>query len=188
MKCLILHCSPRKNGVTSTLLSAMEKEAAKRYETVRLDVNSLAIKPCTGCLKCRPDKKCILPADDAHRAGELIRGSDLILIGCPTYWGNMTGPLKALFDRNVPVFEYIDGWTLKPMLRGKRALLVVSSNVPFPLSLLSSQLGGTVRALKTVLKAGGVSVKGVLAVPNALSFDGKKDGLIARAVRMVRSI
>ncbi|OHD56837.1 MAG: hypothetical protein A2Y33_12780 [Spirochaetes bacterium GWF1_51_8] len=185
MKCLILSCSPRKKGVTSTLLTAMEAEASRRYETTRADVNSLDIKPCIGCEKCRPDKRCILPEDDAHRAAELIRGADILVIGSPTYWGNITAPLKALFDRNVPLIEYIDGWTLKPMLKGKRAILVVSSDAPFPFSLLSSQAGGTIRALKTILKAGGVSIKGILSVSGAETFEKRKERLIRRAVAML---
>src|SRR5512146_1957310 len=58
---LFLNASPRKHGVTSTLLRIMAEEASSGGAEVEwIDVNNLSIRPCIGCLKCRPDKKCIL--------------------------------------------------------------------------------------------------------------------------------
>ena len=104
MHVLILHASPRRKGVTSTLLSEIEAAIAHAHEIETIhDVN---IKPCIGCMKCRPDKSCVLPQDDAHALAEKVRWADFIIIGCPVYWGNMPGTLKLFFDRNVPLFEY----------------------------------------------------------------------------------
>ena len=70
---LFLNGSPRKAGVTSSLLRVIADEARSAGAEVEwVDVNNLSIRPCIGCLKCRPDKKCILPKDDGHRIGELI--------------------------------------------------------------------------------------------------------------------
>jgi multimeric flavodoxin WrbA len=152
---LFLNSSPRKNGVTATLLRNMEK-VLKKHGIERLDVNSLKMKPCTGCLRCRPDKACVLPRDDAHRAGELINGADAIVIGLPTYWGNMTGPLKILFDRNVPAIEFLGASLFpRPMQKGKPAAIVLSSTAPFPYNQLGSQSRGAIRAVKTILHAAG---------------------------------
>jgi multimeric flavodoxin WrbA len=92
---LFLNSSPRKNGVTTTILKTILeglKEGAPDkpglYEWI--DVNSLSIRPCIGCLKCRPDKICVLPEDDGHRIGDLIRNSIMLVIGTPVYWGNIT--------------------------------------------------------------------------------------------------
>ncbi len=166
---LILNASPRKNGITSTLLKIIAEEARSAGAEVEwVDVNNLSIRPCIGCLKCRPDKKCILPKDDAQRIGELIERCSGLVVGTPTYWGNMTGPLKLLFDRNVPVFEYYVLYSNripKPRHKGKKAAIVTASLSPFPYNLLPWEGRGALRAVKTVLNAAGFDIRKQINVP-----------------------
>jgi NAD(P)H-dependent FMN reductase len=166
---LILNGSPRKKGVTTTLLKIIADEArAAGAEVEWIDVNDLSIRPCIGCLKCRPDKMCILPRDDAHRIGELIERCSGLVVGTPTYWGNMTGPLKLLFDRNVTTFEdyILYTWRFpKPKHKGKKAAIVTASLAPFPFNQFPSQSRGALRAVKTVLNAGGFDIRGQINVP-----------------------
>ncbi len=112
MKTLILHGSPRKQGVTSQILDHFLTQLENHHEVENLHIHDQEIKPCIGCLKCRPDKRCVLPHDAAHDIAQKVDQADLLVIGFPTYWGNMPGPLKNLFDRCVPTFEYIDGMTI----------------------------------------------------------------------------
>lgn len=189
MTVLILNCSPRKRGVTTTILHAIAENAVASAEW--LDVNDLAIRPCIGCLKCRPDKTCVLPYDDAHRVGELIEKSDVLIIGTPTYWGNITGPLKLLLDRNVPTFEYIATGLPRPRQKGKKAILIIASSAPFPLNLLPSQSRGTIRALRTVLRAGGYRIVKTINVPNAPRFEREervRAAVLRKAERIGRGI
>jgi NAD(P)H-dependent FMN reductase len=186
---LILNCSPRKKGVTTSILRAIADGISTENQIEWVDVNKLSIKPCSGCLKCRPDKECVLPPDDGHRVGELLKASDLLIVGTPTYWGNITGPLKLLFDRNVPTFEYIDGRKLpKPNLKGKKAIIVIASAAPYPFNLLPSQSRGTVRALKTVLRAGGYKIVKTINIPNANHFDKIKAKMLAKAKTLGQSL
>src|SRR5512134_890111 len=168
MNVLIIHASPRRKGVTSTLLSEIEASIGSEHKIESVRISDLEMKPCIGCMKCRPDKPCILPQDDAQALAEKVRWADFIVIGCPVYWGNMPGTLKLFFDRNVPLFEYAEAKAIryipKPRLRGKRAALVVSSVGPYPYNLLRSQSGGTIGSLKTILKAAGVRIECVLNV------------------------
>jgi len=192
MNVLLIHASPRRKGVTSTLLSAIEAslDPAHQVETVR--ISDLDMKPCIGCMKCRPDQECILPRDDANVLAEKVRSADYIVIGCPVYWGNMPGTIKLFFDRNVPLFEYAEAKAIryipKPQLRGKRAALVVSCVAPFPYNLLRSQSRGTIGALKTILKAGGVKIEWVINVSDSYNFERKKDRYLRRARRLAASI
>ncbi len=166
---LMLNGSPRKNGVTASILKIIADEARSAGAEVEwVDVNDLSIKPCIGCLKCRPDKRCILPRDDAHRIGELIARCSGLVVGTPTYWGNMTGPLKLLFDRNVTIFEdyVLYTWRFpKPKHKGKKAAIVTASLAPFPFNQLPSQSRGAIRAVKTVLNAGGFTIRNKINVP-----------------------
>jgi multimeric flavodoxin WrbA len=188
MNVLIIHASPRRKGVTSTLLSEFQAAISPTHDVQTVRIQDLSIKPCIGCMKCRPDKPCILPQDDAQALAEKVRWADFIVIGCPVYWGNMPGTLKLFFDRNVPLFEYAEARAIryipKPRLRGKRVSLVVSSVGPYPYNLLRSQSGGTIGSLKTILKAGGVKIESILNVPDSYNFEKRKE----RYLKKVRKI
>jgi multimeric flavodoxin WrbA len=192
MNVLIIHASPRRKGITSTLLSEIEAAIAAPHKIENVRIHDLKIKPCIGCMKCRPDKTCILPRDDAHEFAEKVRWSDFIIIGCPVYWGNMPGTLKLFFDRNVPLFEYAEARAIryipKPRLKGKRAVLVVSSVGPFPYNLLRSQSRGTIGSLKTILKAAGIKIEGVLNVPDSYNFEKRKERYLRKAKRLAALI
>lgn len=188
MNILILNASPRRKGVTSILLDELSAGIVEKHNVETVRVHDLTMKPCIGCLKCRPDKICILPKDDAHALAGAVKNADVLVIGAPVYWGNMPGPLKIFFDRNVPLFEYCEArpirYVPKPQLKGKECVLIVSAGCPFPYSLLPSQCRGTIRSLKTILKAGGVKVISALQVPDAFNFEKKKE----RHLRRVRKI
>jgi NAD(P)H-dependent FMN reductase len=192
MKVLIVNASPRRNGVTSALLAEIETNISSTHSVETVQVVRLNMKPCLGCLKCRPDKECVLPHDDAHGLAHKVRESDLLIIGTPVYWGNIPGPLKIFFDRNVPLFEYVEAKPMNrippPRLKGKRAILVISSASPFPYHLLASQSRGAVRALKTILNSGGIRIEKTLNVPDSYNFSTKGQKYIQKARRIGISV
>ncbi|HTF99208.1 MAG TPA: flavodoxin family protein [Nitrospirota bacterium] len=185
---LMLNSSPRKTGVTSSLLRIVADEARSAGAEVEwVDVNSLSIRPCIGCLKCRPDKKCILPKDDAHRIGELLERCSALVVATPTYWGNMPGPLKLLFDRNVPVLEYYELYTWRfprPRHKGKPAAIITASLSPFPFNYLPSQGSGAIRAVKLVLNAAGFDVRRQINVPMTRNVAHIGERWLAKAGRL----
>ena len=75
-----------------------------------------------------------------------------------------------------------------PQLSGKKAFLVITSASPFPYNLLPSQSRGAVRALKTVLRAGGVRIVKTLNVPDSFNFPAKKQKYLEKARKIARSI
>jgi len=192
MRVLILNASPRRKGVTSALLTEIESSIASKHSVEAARICELKMKPCMGCLQCRPNKRCVLPEDDAHTLARKVRQSDLLIIGSPVYWGNIPGPLKIFFDRNVPLFEHAEAKPMnripKPQLKGKKAILTVSSAAPYPYNLLISQSRGTIRALKTILKAGGIKIETVLNVPDSYNFDSKKHKYLQKARNIGHSI
>lgn len=192
MNVLIIHASPRRKGVTSSLLYEIETAIAKAHKIETIRIQDLNMKPCIGCMKCRPDKICILPQDDAHVLAEKFRWADFIIIGCPVYWGNMPSTLKLFFDRNVPLFEFAEAKAIryfpKPQLRGKKAAFVVSSAGPFPFHLLRSQSRGTIGSLKTIFKAGGVRIEWIINVSDSFNFEKKKEGYFKKARQLAALI
>jgi len=184
MKILVLNGGPRRNGTTTTVLKELADAVGKNHEVQWVDVYGLEMKPCMGCLRCRPDGVCVLPEDGAHAVGKMIDDADALVVGSPTYWGNMTGPLKILFDRSVPRIEYIGGGLPKPNHKGKPGIIVTSSAAPLPFNLISSQSGGTVRSIKTVMKGGGYNITGVINVPNMARRTEIPEKYLKRARRL----
>mgnify|MGYP001140060068 CR=1 FL=1 len=163
MPILVLNGSPRKNGAVATLLSHVKEGVAQGHDTEWVDVYDLEMKPCIGCMKCRPDGECVLPEDDAHELGRRIRGADGLIVGTPTYWSNMSSPLKTLFDRNVPVFmgENDRGMPLARQ-KGKPAAVVTACSAPWPFNVILRSSTGAVRAVRAVLVAGGYRYLGTV--------------------------
>lgn len=153
-----LYGSANRTGKSSSMLEYFLSDI-QGHTVNKVKISELKMAPCRGCLKCRPDKICILPEDDAQRTGKLMEQSDLIIIGTPTYWGNIPGTLKMLFDRNVTSLEHFTPQGIPtPRMKGKQAIIIVSSAAPWPVYMLGSQAGGAVRALKTILKASGMTI------------------------------
>jgi NAD(P)H-dependent FMN reductase len=192
MKILILNASPRRKGVSSTLLSELATEIIDEHDVKIVRIQDLNMRPCIGCMKCRPDKICILPKDDAHSLAEEVKEADVLVIGSPVYWGNMPGPLKIFFDRNVPLFEYCEAKPIryipKPQLKGKLAVLIIPVGSPFPYNLLPSQCWGAIRSLKTILKAGGIRILSVQRVPDTFNFEKKSERYLRRMRKIARLI
>lgn len=163
MKLLIINASPRKNGNISKRLELMRDEAGRLGAEVSVEyAQAWKIRPCMGCMKCRTAKNCILSEDDAQRVLELIQECDALIVGSPTYWGNMPATLKLLFDRTV--YGLMDENSLAmpvPLHKGKKALIVCVSSTPWPFNILMNQSRGAVRAIREVLGTAGFKVSSI---------------------------
>ena len=188
MKTVILNGSPRKNGSTAAFLAIMKEKLSEAGQVEWFDAYNLTVKPCMGCMRCRPDGVCVLPSDDAQRVRAAIASAEAFVVGTPVYWNNMTAPLKAVFDRNVTLFEsFAKGWP-SPKLRGKRAVIVVSAGSPWPFSRL--RLGGSpARLLKTILHAGGgMKIVGKILISNAGSGAPLDSRVTAKAITVSKRL
>lgn len=158
MKILILNGSPRKNGSTTMILKRISEGIAPDHIVDWIDVFNLSVKPCSGCMRCRPNQECVISEDDAQITGRKINEADVLIVGTPVYWGNMAGSLKNLFDRNVTTFEDFSlGRFPKPRQKGKKAFIVAASAAPWPFNG-----NGAVNSIKKVLQGGGYRITGVI--------------------------
>jgi multimeric flavodoxin WrbA len=167
MNVLILNASPRKKGTIATLLRATVQGVKQAGHTTEwVDVYDLSIKPCSACMRCRPDGTCVLPADDAQAIGRKIQAADGLIVGTPTHWGNMSAPLKCLFDRNVPIFmrESPRGLPI-PRHKGKSAVIVTACTTPWPFNVIFAQSRGAIRAVKEILAYGGYTITAKVVKP-----------------------
>jgi len=187
MQVLALNGSPRKQGTVATLLRAVADAASASHEVEWVDVYDLEMRSCIACMKCRPDGECVLPEDDAHRVGRLISQAGGLLVGTPTHWGNMSSPLKLLFDRNVPVFmgESARGMPL-PKQKGKPAVIVTACAAPWPFNFIFPESRGAVRAVREVLRTGGYRLLGTVVKPGTKASPDVQPVLLERCARLGR--
>jgi hypothetical protein len=108
MKILILNGSPNQDkGNTGSMITAL-KEGLKveNPEIITKNVYQLEIKPCQGCVSCwiQTPGKCI-QKDDMENILPLIAESDILILATPVYVDGMTGQLKTLIERMIPLVK-----------------------------------------------------------------------------------
>lgn len=112
MKVVLINGSPRKNWNTHKLLIEAERgaiEAGAFTETIHL--YDLDYKGCVSCFACkRKGSKtngiCAI-RDDLRPVLERIVEADVLIIGSPIYYGNLTGETLAFTERLLfPIMQY----------------------------------------------------------------------------------
>ena len=102
MKALCIIGSPKNNGSTAYIVDKMiEGMKECGVESKRYCLGDANINYCLGCKKCYQDGKCI-QNDDMNKIMEDLKESDIVVVGTPDYWGDVTGQMKVYFDRNTP--------------------------------------------------------------------------------------
>lgn len=102
MKVVAFNGSPRKNGNTSAALQIVLDELKNEgIETELVHFGSEGIEDCTACLACvkNKDKRCIIDTDNLNLWIEKMMEADGVILGSPTYFGNVSGQMKAFIDR-----------------------------------------------------------------------------------------
>jgi len=189
VKILVLNGSPRRNGTVASLLKAVTESLSAEHAIEWIDVCNLDMKFCTACMACREKERCILPEDDAHIVGKKIQDADALVIGTPTHWGNMSAPLKLLFDRNVPVFmgESPRGMP-EPKQKGKRAVVVTACTTPWPFNFIFPESRGALRAVREVLHYGGYNIVGKITKPGTKKSNEISPLLAGKAHRLGKKL
>ncbi len=117
MKVVAFNGSPRTGGNTEFLLkTALAEIEEKGIETELIKVGGQVMRGCTACCWCREsdEKRCVIDTDPLNTYIEKMRQADAILLGSPTYFGDMTSEMKALIDRA--------GYIMRPNLELRRKL------------------------------------------------------------------
>lgn len=103
MRVIAVNGSPRKQWNTATLLQkALEGAASTGAQTELIHLYSLNYKGCVSCFSCK--RKGGVSGRCAMRDGlsgvlEKIIGCDVLLLGTPIYFGNITGAMQSFLER-----------------------------------------------------------------------------------------
>lgn len=104
MKVIAVNGSPRKKWNTATLLhKALDGAKSIGAQTEFIHLNDLNFKGCTSCFACkRKNSKHIghcAMKDDLTNVLEKILECDVLLLGSPIYFGNITGEMRSFLER-----------------------------------------------------------------------------------------
>jgi len=113
-KFLFISGSPRK-GNTEFILTKIFGAVEGERELILLREKN--IKHCLGCLSCSKTKKCAIVDDMADICAK-IENADIIVLGTPNYYDNVSGLFKDFIDRTNPFYE-------TGKLKGKKVVVIV---------------------------------------------------------------
>lgn len=138
------------------LRRAVDVVTAAGAECTEINLYDKEICQCVGCMACRTKLSCPTK-DDMSEIARAIKDADRIVIGAPCYWANMPGVLKTMFDRLAYLFiAEGDRSFPKPLLKGRKALVIATATTPMPFARLFGQTSGTVKSIHRILRMGGI--------------------------------
>ena len=102
MKVVGFNGSPRKDGNTELLLQTVcSKLKENGAETEIIQIGNSLIHGCTGCRKCyeTQNEQCIITTDEINSWVQKVIQADVLLLGSPVYFADITPEMKAFIDR-----------------------------------------------------------------------------------------
>ena len=109
--------SPRDKN-TNYMLRTVLDATGQEYELITLKDKD--IKPCNACGGCYKSYQCVIKDDMQEIYGKLSK-ADIIVLGSPTYFDNVTALMKIFIDRCLPLY-------LSEKLKDKKVALVSVGN------------------------------------------------------------
>ncbi len=178
MKIIVLNGSHRKNGTTAAILNELCRKL-KEYPDAQVALYHVAdmhLHYCAGCEKCYKTGKCIFE-DDIEKLSVEMANADGLIIGSPTYAGDVSGQIKTIIDRGHFVIEQL--------LYRKYALSVVTYE----------NYGGAdaARSLHKLFRYSGAKISGTILHKSAFSLNpllniGTKENIQKAAEKFYRDI
>ena len=124
MKVLSICGSYRKKGNTAALIETLESEIKKAtipdMKMKELSLSDLEMDPCHACLKCKKKGYCVVSDDFSKVSSQLLK-SDVIILGSPVYFSDVSSQVKTLIDRTLSL------WHTR-QLKGKKVILAATCN------------------------------------------------------------
>lgn len=180
-KMLAILASPRETGNAADMLDIAVKKAQRcDYEVTYINLYQKNIAYCQGCMSCKKTGTCSIN-DDIKAIEEHIKKCDLVVVSCPTYFANVSAPLKNLFDRLTGVIMDDSGVIPKPKLSPKQEyILMATCNTPFPFNWLGRQSTGCIRAMKEFFHTSGMKMRAAIVFSGTRGENNIPDKIISK--------
>lgn len=167
-KMLAILGSPHLHGATATMLRCATESASQAgWQVDMRNLYQMQIAYCRGCRSCMDTKECI-QKDDIAEIERLLKACDVVTLAAPTYWANVPGVVKNLFDRLLgTAMEETSTFPKARLSPKQKYLLLTACNTPFPFSHICGQSRGCIHAMNEFFKTSGMKRLGVVTFPNA---------------------
>lgn len=100
VKALAINGSHRKGKNTAMLLQqVLDELQLLGVETELVSLVDYNLKWCNSCNHCMKETKCKIDDDDMGILGAKMLEADIIILGSPTYWANVSAMMKNFMDR-----------------------------------------------------------------------------------------
>ncbi|MBS3787719.1 flavodoxin family protein [Candidatus Bipolaricaulota bacterium] len=108
MKAIYISGSPRQKEDSNTdyLLNLVKEETGGQL----LKLADYSFQPCHSCWKCQEEGQCVIKDDLTEEVFPEILESDVLVLGSPVYFNNVSAQMKTFIDRT---------WSIKGELRNK---------------------------------------------------------------------
>lgn len=164
---LLIKGGPRANGVTSQMLESLRQQASEKgWECNFYDVYAVPLTSCTGCKACRKTGSCTI-SDDVSGVQKQLLECDVVALAAPTYFANVPGPVKNLFDRLSGAV--LDENAKPKQNKGQQYILLTACATKPPFNILAGQSTGTIRAMSEFFKMAGMKRLGKVVCAGASS-------------------
>ncbi|VBB07129.1 nadph-dependent fmn reductase [Lucifera butyrica] len=131
MKIIGFSASPRKEGNTAWIINKILEGAKEQgAETRSWYFSDLDIKPCQSCYGCKQGElRCIIK-DDMQKLYDAMEHADALVLGSPTYMGQMSAQAKIFTDRLFAQYHPRFSPQFKEQNAGKKLVLVFNQGNP----------------------------------------------------------
>jgi multimeric flavodoxin WrbA len=95
MKIVYISGSPRKNSNTDYLLDMLKSQIGGNI----IKLSDYHIESCRACMDCRGKGECVTNDDIQKMIIPELLESDVVVLGSPVYFNNVSSQMKAFMDR-----------------------------------------------------------------------------------------
>ncbi|MDL2288547.1 flavodoxin family protein [Oscillospiraceae bacterium OttesenSCG-928-F05] len=161
-KAIAINGSPRRDGNASQMLDiAVQKATQVGYQIESYHLHEMEIAWCAGCMGCKKTGICVIH-DDIDPIRDGLLSCDLAIIASPTYFANVSAPVKNMFDRLVgAIMDDNNSIIPKPKLSSRQEfILMTTCNTPFPLDRFGRQSSGCMKNMYEFFHTAGMKCRG----------------------------
>ena len=212
MKVLAIAGTKRKNGLVSSMCQRILDGAIDNgHETEMINLYDYNINYCVGCWNCSKLGKCF-QEDDFEIILDKVKEADVIILGSPVYWSDVSAILKNFFDRHTGYAMYLPSkaneyhklpkWTkfktlisvakkfgAKKKFANKKFVLVTACTSPFPVSHITKEIPQTLYVLKMYAKKlKGKIIAKLVYTDTLFRFWNKEEKVMKKAYEIGRKL
>ena len=103
MKTVYISGSPRKNSNTDYLLNILKSQIGGNI----IKLSDYHVESCRACIDCRGKGECVVNDDMQKVIIPALLESDVIVLGSPVYFNNVSAQMKAFMDRTHCLIDHL---------------------------------------------------------------------------------